>query len=96
MYLIRRIKLCLEQHGSLSSVISVKVLVNVLKIVEEKVRYFNNGMSIHRIQSLAGLGKMLRISYLYVTKNNKSVDLNDLGRLIIVVIENSYNLKLLK
>lgn len=45
MYLIRRIKLCLEQHGSLSSVISVKVLVNVLKIVEEKVRYFNNGMS---------------------------------------------------
>lgn len=24
MYLIRRIKLCLEQHGSLSSVISVK------------------------------------------------------------------------
>ena len=29
-------------------------------------------------------------------KNNKSVDLNDLGRLIIVVIENSYNLKLLK
>ena len=48
--------------------ISVKVLVNVLKIVEEKVRYFNNGMSIHRIQSLAGLGKMLRISYLYVTK----------------------------
>ena len=62
MYLIRRIKLCLEQHGSLSSV------VNVLKIVEEKVRYFNNGMSIHRIQSLAGLGKMLRISYLYVTK----------------------------
>ena len=41
MYLIRRIKLCLEQHGSLSSVISVKVLVNVLKIVEEKVRYFN-------------------------------------------------------
>ena len=42
MYLIRRIKLCLEQHGSLSSVISVKVLVNVLKIVEEKVRYFNN------------------------------------------------------
>lgn len=72
------------------------MLVNVLKIVEEKVRYFNNGMSIHRIQSLAGLGKMLRISYLYVTKNNKSVDLNDLGRLIIVVIENSYNLKLLK
>lgn len=68
MYLIRRIKLCLEQHGSLSSVISVKVLVNVLKIVEEKVRYFNNGMSIHRIQSLASLGKMLRISYLYVTK----------------------------
>ena len=39
-----------------------------MKIVEEKVRYFNNGMSIHRIQSLAGLGKMLRISYLYVTK----------------------------
>lgn len=72
------------------------MLVNVLKIVEEKVRYFNNGMSIHRIQSLAGLGKMLRISYLYVTKNNKSVDLNDLGRLIMVVIENSYNLKLLK
>ncbi len=43
MYLIRRIKLCLELHGSLSSVISVKVLVNVLKIVEERVRYFNNG-----------------------------------------------------
>lgn len=50
MYLIRRIKLCLEQHGSLSSVISVKVLVNVLKIVEEKVRYFNNGMSIHQFR----------------------------------------------
>ena len=33
----------LELHGSLSSVISVKVLVNVLKIVEERVRYFNNG-----------------------------------------------------
>ena len=68
MYLIQRSNLHLELHGSLSSVISVKVLVNVLKIVEEKVRYFNNGMSIHRIQSLAGLGKMLRISYLYVTK----------------------------
>lgn len=57
MYLIRRTKLCLELHGSSSSVISVKVLVNVLKIVEERVRYFNNGMSIHRIQSLAGWGE---------------------------------------
>lgn len=27
---------------------------------------------------------------------SSSVDLNDLGRLIMVVIENSYNLKLLK